>query len=171
MEDIKSQQKKETLLDVNRSELFRIAAAHLKEQGSENRRLKVQFLTDNREENVINIGGPNREFFTLLYSEFTKSEIDMFEGKGSYLLPVNNRHAVDLNYFFYFGKAVVLSLCSEGIGFPHFPPFIINYIRDQEFLHELNTVYVVNTYLVEHIVKVSLFVWFLFFLCENSFFT
>ncbi|OWF43460.1 uncharacterized protein LOC110459715 [Mizuhopecten yessoensis] len=150
----KQQTGKTFALKVGRQNLFVIGISQMKQSGSELSPIDVTFLTDNQEERNVNLGGPNREFFTLFLNEFlNQKQLDMFEGKGGFLLPTHNKARAD--WFYYLGKAIVLSLLSEGPGFPYFPPFIVSFLRDQEFLHELSTIYVVNTYLVQHIDAVN----------------
>ena len=79
----------------------------------------------------------------------------MFEGKGGYLLPVNNQKAIDARMFYVFGKALVLSSINGGPGFPHFPHYIVSYLRGEEFMHELTTQCVVNSLLTDYIEEVK----------------
>ena len=78
----------------------------------------------------------------------------MFEGKGGYLLPVNNQKAIDARMFYVFGKALVLSSINGGPGFPHFPHYIVSFLRGEEFMHELTTQCVVNSLLTDYIEEV-----------------
>ncbi|XP_060068207.1 uncharacterized protein LOC132548365 [Ylistrum balloti] len=151
---IKQQQtRKVVAINVDRENLLIAGIAQMKQEGSELSPIEVTFRTNNKEERNVNLGGPNREFFTLFLNEFHSERLCMFEGKGGFLLPTHNKTRSD--WFYYFGKAIVLSLLCDGPGFPYFPPFIVSYIRDQEFIHELSTVYVVNSYLQAHIEKVN----------------
>ncbi|XP_033751246.1 uncharacterized protein LOC117335395 [Pecten maximus] len=149
----KDQTGKIVSLNVNRESLFIIGISQMKQTDSEFSPIEVTFLTGDQEERNVNLGGPNREFFTLFLNEFINQKLDMFEGKGGFLLPTHNKARGD--WFHYLGKAIVLSLLCEGPGFPYFPPFIVSYLRDREFMHELSTVYVVNTYLIKHIEGVN----------------
>lgn len=153
--DLRRQQiGKRVVLKIERSCLFQGAFHHFKQQGSELNPLDVQLHTARSEEPCTNLGGPNREFFTLLLEEFKSPTLGMFEGPGSYLLPMLNRKALSGDMFRIFGKIAVLSVISEGPGFPYFPPFLVSYLRDREFEHELSSLYIVNTMLTEYINQV-----------------
>lgn len=147
----KQQNRRKCVLNVDRSLVWQCGISFLKEPGSEFRPLDVKFQTGYTEEDVLNLGGPNREFFTLLFEEFRKPNVGIFEGKGGFLLPINNQAAIGNNLFHCFGKALVISMCGGGGGFPYFPPFVIKYLRDEIFEHELSTLYIVNTYLKDYI--------------------
>ena len=143
--------------------------AHFKRSNSEFNPLIVQFSGGSDEEYttsespsssrgvvVDSVVGPLREFYTLLIKEFIKSDFDMFEGHGSVLLPVNNQKAIDNNMFKIFGKIVVSSVISGGPGFPHFPPYIVHFLQEKEFMHEVMTDHIINKYLLEYINNVSI---------------
>lgn len=146
--DLRRQQiGKRVVLKVDRSCLLQGAFSHFKMTKSELSPIDVILHTERNEEPCTNLGGPNREFFTLLLEEFKSSTLDMFEGPGSFLLPVNNRKAFNGDMFHLFGKITVLSVLSDGPGFPYFPPFLVSYLRGHEFEHELSSLYIVNTFL------------------------
>ncbi|XP_069131983.1 G2/M phase-specific E3 ubiquitin-protein ligase-like [Argopecten irradians] len=149
----KEQTGKVVCLNVNRDCLFVMGTSQMKLKDSEFHPIEVTFLTDDHEEKNINLGGPNKEFFTLFLNEFRNQKLDMFEGKGGFLLPTHNKARAD--WFYYLGKAIVLSLLCGGPGFPYFPTFLVSYLRGAEFMHELSTLYVVNTLLVKHIEMVN----------------
>ncbi|XP_061173818.1 uncharacterized protein LOC133182942 [Saccostrea echinata] len=152
MTDLRRQQiGKRVILKVDRSSLLQGAFSHFKVKGSELNPLDVKFHTERNEEPCTNLGGPNREFFTLILEEFKSPKLDLFEGPGSYLLPVNNRKALNGDMFYLFGKISVISVISEGPGFPYFPPFLVSYLRGREFEHELSSLYIVNTFLTDYI--------------------
>lgn len=148
--DLRRQQiGKRVVLKVDRSCLLQGAFSHFKMTKSELSPIDVILHTERNEEPCTNLGGPNREFFTLLLEEFKSSTLDMFEGPGSFLLPVNNRKALNGDMFHLFGKITVLSVLSDGPGFPYFPPFLVSYLRGHEFEHELSSLYIVNTFLTD----------------------
>ncbi|KAJ8299290.1 hypothetical protein KUTeg_023350 [Tegillarca granosa] len=130
----KQQNRRKCVLNVDRSLVWQCGISFLKEPGSEFRPLDVKFQTGYTEEDVLNLGGPNREFFTLLFEEFRKPN------------PL-----LETIYFIALGKRFVISMCGGGGGFPYFPPFVIKYLRDEIFEHELSTLYIVNTYLKDYI--------------------
>lgn len=153
--DLRRQQiGKRVVLKVDRSSLLQGAFSHFKMSGSELSPIDVILHTERNEEPCTNLGGPNREFFTLLLEDFKSSKLDMFEGPGSFLLPVNNRKALNGDMFYLFGKISVLSILSDGPGFPYFPPFLVSYLRGHEFEHELSSLYIVNTFLTDYINKI-----------------
>ena len=114
----------------------------------------------------MNLGGPNKEFFTLLLEQFKRSKLDMFECNDGVLLPVNNQRAIQGELFHCFGKIVVLSIFNDGTGFPYFPPYIISFLRQHEFTHELKTMYVINTSMKEYINAVSIYICMYFQCCK-----
>lgn len=150
--DLRRQQTgKRVVLKVDRSCLLKGAFSHFKMSGSELSPVDFILHTEENEDPCTNLGGPNREFFTLLLEDFKSSTLDMFEGPGSFLLPVYNRKALSGEMFYLFGKIAVLSALSDGPGFPYFPPFLVSYIRGHEFEHELSSLYIVNTLLTDYI--------------------
>lgn len=154
----KKQTKPITNLRIDRATLFRTGLSHLKDPSSEYSRLDVTFLTNQAEEECVNLGGPNKEFFTLLLQGFYKDQgpdMEIFETNGSVCLPYNNKNALHSDRFFYFGKAVVLSIVSGGPGFPHFPSYVLNYLRGAEYEHDLSVGYITNPYLRDYIERVS----------------
>lgn len=55
----------------------------------------------------MDLRGPTREFFTLLLDDFKKSDLNMFEWQGGYLLPVYNKAAIAEEFFHGFGKQLL----------------------------------------------------------------
>jgi hypothetical protein len=145
------------VLIIDRSCLFEGAFSHFKIQGSEFNPLDVKLHTERKAEPCTNLGGPIREFFTVLLEEFKSQSMNMFEGPGSFLLPVFSRKALSGDMFRIFGKISVLSVISEGPGFPYFPPFLVSYLRGREFEHELSSLYIVDALLTEYVNQVNIF--------------
>lgn len=153
--DLRRQQTgKKVILKADRSSLLQGSLPHFKGPGSELSSIDVVLHTERNEEPCTNLGGANREFFTLLLEEFKSPNLDMFEGPGSFLLPVFNRKALTGNLFYFFGKICVLSILADGPGFPYFPPFLVSYLRGREFEHELSSLYIINPLLTEFINQV-----------------
>ena len=153
--DLRRQQTgKKVILKADRSSLLQGSLPHFKGPGSELSSIDVVLHTERNEEPCTNLGGANREFFTLLLEEFKSPNLDMFEGPGSFLLPVFNQKALTGNLFYFFGKICVLSILADGPGFPYFPPFLVSYLRGREFEHELSSLYIINPLLTEFINQV-----------------
>jgi hypothetical protein len=152
----KLQTDRKCTLHVDRSEIFHTGCSHIKQSHSENSPLEIEFQTGGLAEKAINLGGPNKEFFTLFLQEFLKKELAMFEGQGRCLLPIYNQRAVEGRLFECLGKAVVLSQLVSGPGFPYLAPYLVKYLLGEEFMHELSLTYVINTHIKEYIIKVSI---------------
>lgn len=99
----------------------------------------------------MDLGGPTREFFTLLLYDFKKSDLNMFEGQGGYLLSVCR------GIFPWIWKTIVISALHGGPGFPFFPPFVLTYFRWQEYEHELSTLFIEHSYIKDYIGKVYIY--------------
>lgn len=143
-------------MKVDREDVKASMFPFLKTPNSELSPLEITFESNGVEEKAIDLGGPSRELFTLLFEEFLQPSLGIFEGKGGFVLPVNNRKAITSQIFRAFGKSVVLSLCTDphGPGFPYFPPFIVSYFIGREYTHEMSSIFVVNEFLKQFIDKV-----------------
>ncbi|KAL5006517.1 hypothetical protein ScPMuIL_015323 [Solemya velum] len=143
------------IVQVDRDSVFSSAVKYLQGPDSEKRPLEVRFQVDEHVEDTVNLGGPNKEFFTLFFKAVIKKEHDMFERVGPYVLPVGNRGAIDKELFTILGKAIVVSLCCGGPPFLKLAPYILSYIRGHEYLHQLDLSLVNNSYLREYIQKIE----------------
>lgn len=155
VQDIRRQQTgRKVIISVDREDVKSVMFPYLKKPKSELSPLDISFECDGVSENAVDLGGPSREMFTLLFQEFMQPSMGIFEGHGGFVLPVNNKKAIDAHMFRAFGKAIVLSLCTDphGPGFPYFPPFVVSYFIGREYVHELSSLFVVNEYL-KHFIK------------------
>ncbi|XP_052065698.1 uncharacterized protein LOC127705422 [Mytilus californianus] len=150
---LQTDRKKELVID--RAQMRKVALPLIKTPKIEFSRFDVNFTSGGRGERVVDFGGPTREFFTLLLDDFKKSDLNMFEGQGGYLLPVYNKAAIAGEIFHGFGKTIVISALHGGQGFPFFPPFVLSYFRGREYEHELSTLFIVNSYLKDYIDKIN----------------
>lgn len=145
------------IMTVDRDDIKASMFPYLKTPNSELSPLEITFETEGVAEKAIDLGGPSRELFTLLFAEFLDPSLGIFEGQGGFVLPVNNRKAISSQIFRAFGKSIVLSLCTDphGPGFPYFPPFVVSYFMGKEYTHELSSIFVVNKYLKEFIERIT----------------
>ncbi|XP_063401032.1 uncharacterized protein LOC134685307 [Mytilus trossulus] len=158
IENIRQQQHgRKKVISVNRDDVKSVMFPYLKSTNSEFCPLDITFECDGVSEKAVDLGGPSRELFTLLFQEFLQSNLGLFEGKGGFVLPVNNRKAIDAHVFRAFGKAVVLSLSTDphGPGFPYFPSFIVSYLIGREYIHELSSLFLVNEFLKQFITDIT----------------
>ncbi|KAL5006771.1 hypothetical protein ScPMuIL_015577 [Solemya velum] len=151
----RQQTREKIIVQVGRDSVFQAAVKYLQGSDSEKRPLEVQFKVDEHVEDAVNLGGPNREFFTLFFKAVTEKKQNMFESVGPYVLPVGNQGAIDKKLFTVLGKAIVLSLCCGGPPFLKLAPYIVSYIRGHEYLHQLELSLVNNSYLREYIQKIN----------------
>lgn len=145
------------MISVDREDVLSVMFPYLKQPHSELSPLDISFECDGVSERAVDLGGPSRELFTLLFQEFLQPTLGIFEGHGGFVLPVNNKKAIDTRIFRAFGKAVVICFCtdSHGPGFPYFPPFVVSYLIGREYEHELSSLFVVNKYLKEFITDIT----------------
>ncbi|KAK3607155.1 hypothetical protein CHS0354_005284 [Potamilus streckersoni] len=150
----RSLRKVKYVLHVERLELFPCSLAYLKNEEYDNCPIDVVMSTNGQKEEVLNSGGPNREYFSLLFKEFLKKEHDLFEGhsEGRNLLPTNNEKALSHKYYYFMGKSIVLSLLNGGPGFPYLAPCVVSYIKGEEYMDNLNIGIVYNT-LLRHFIR------------------
>ncbi|KAL3868386.1 hypothetical protein ACJMK2_041197 [Sinanodonta woodiana] len=142
------------VLHVERLDLFRCSLAFLKNEEFNNSPIQVIMSTNGQKEDVLNSGGPNREYFSLLLKEFLRKELDIFEGHtaGRNLLPTNNEKALSQKYYYLVGKSIVLSFLNGGPGFPYLAPCVVSYIKGEEYMDHLNISIVYNT-LLRHFIR------------------
>lgn len=70
-------------------------------------RFDIIFVSGRRGEREVDLGGQTREFFTLLLYDFRKSDFNMFEGQGGYLLSVYIKAAIAVEFFHGFRKQLL----------------------------------------------------------------
>ena len=80
-------------------------------------------------ERAVDMGGPRRQFFTMLLKELAASEeVGLFEGNDTQLLPRYNTDAIIAPHFKMMGKITVHSVLQEGPRFPCLAPAVYRYL-------------------------------------------
>ena len=81
---------------------------------------------------ALDVGGPKREFFSILFEELTemngKPLPALFEGNSKRLLPLFNFSIVYSGVFVAVGKMIAHSIAQCGVGFPYLAPYAYWYI-------------------------------------------
>ncbi|CAB3996593.1 G2 M phase-specific E3 ubiquitin- ligase [Paramuricea clavata] len=114
-------------------------------------------------EPAVDGGGPKREYFSLLLQSLVapSSPIRLFEGRGSFILPMHNMDAIRAGMFKVAGRMITTSVINGGPGFPYVPPVLYNYLISptgemDKALTEIKKEDVVDLGILEAIQKLSL---------------
>ncbi|KAL5006922.1 hypothetical protein ScPMuIL_015728 [Solemya velum] len=116
-------------LEISRGAIFETFKDFLVGNDAQNNKLKVTFIVDGHREQGIDTGAITHELFTLFFEECVDPEKGMFEGLGHKRLCIANEVAMEKNYFFCLGKAIVMSIVANGPTFPYFTSPCFQYLK------------------------------------------